>query len=252
MIGIYKITSPSGKIYIGQSTNIEKRIKGYKKLYCKNQTKLYHSFLKYGVDNHIFEVIQECTVVELNDLECFYIKLYNTFNTKNGLNLLSGGKANTTVSKETREKISIVNKGKKLSEATKKKISKAKKGTQPCLGYKHPPEYCAAISKRMKGRQHTLGLKHSEESKIKMSLAKKGKKYKPMSQEGKNNIKKAHQTKYSNFGCIQKDLNGIFIKKYDNIYEAIDKYNLRTERLLECYTGTRQIHKGYKWEVFKN
>ena len=27
MIGIYKITSPSGRIYIGQSTNIEKRKK---------------------------------------------------------------------------------------------------------------------------------------------------------------------------------------------------------------------------------
>jgi predicted GIY-YIG superfamily endonuclease len=31
-IGIYKITSPSNKIYIGQSINIERRIKQYKLL----------------------------------------------------------------------------------------------------------------------------------------------------------------------------------------------------------------------------
>ena len=40
MIGIYKITSPSNKIYIGQSTDIEGRIKGYKSLSCKKQTRL--------------------------------------------------------------------------------------------------------------------------------------------------------------------------------------------------------------------
>ena len=41
MVGIYKITNPSGKIYIGQSVNIDNRISSYKNLKCKNQTKLY-------------------------------------------------------------------------------------------------------------------------------------------------------------------------------------------------------------------
>jgi len=45
MVGIYKITSPSGKIYIGQSINIEKTWKyRYKNLNaCKRQTILYNS-----------------------------------------------------------------------------------------------------------------------------------------------------------------------------------------------------------------
>ena len=48
-IGIYKIVSPSEKIYIGQSINIEKRWeKNYKTLKCKTQTKLYNSLKKYG------------------------------------------------------------------------------------------------------------------------------------------------------------------------------------------------------------
>ena len=60
MIGIYKITSPSNKIYIGQSLNIEKRFYDYKKLFnCKGQHYLYRSFLKYGIENHTFEVIHE-------------------------------------------------------------------------------------------------------------------------------------------------------------------------------------------------
>ena len=41
VVGIYKITSPSGKIYIGQSIDIQKRFKHYKQLHnCKNPEKL--------------------------------------------------------------------------------------------------------------------------------------------------------------------------------------------------------------------
>ncbi len=32
MIGIYKITNPEGKIYIGQSIDIDRRFKEYKRL----------------------------------------------------------------------------------------------------------------------------------------------------------------------------------------------------------------------------
>jgi group I intron endonuclease len=79
MIGIYKITSPSNRIYIGQSVNIEKRFTSYKRMYVKNQkqTKLYRSFLKYGVINHTFELIYECLELELNHYERHYQELFN-------------------------------------------------------------------------------------------------------------------------------------------------------------------------------
>ena len=48
MIGIYKIISSSNKVYIGQSTNIEKRFEIYYKLKCKNQPRLYYSLKKYS------------------------------------------------------------------------------------------------------------------------------------------------------------------------------------------------------------
>jgi len=59
MIGIYKITNPKGKIYIGQSINIKRRFNEYKRLNCSQQPKIYNSLLKYGSDNHKFEIIEE-------------------------------------------------------------------------------------------------------------------------------------------------------------------------------------------------
>lgn len=76
MIGIYKITNPKGKIYIGQSISIERRFKAYFNLNCKKQIILYNSFLKYGVKNHIFETICECDISELNDKERYYQDLF--------------------------------------------------------------------------------------------------------------------------------------------------------------------------------
>lgn len=42
-IGIYKITNPKGKIYIGQSIDIDKRINTYRLMHCKDQKLLYNS-----------------------------------------------------------------------------------------------------------------------------------------------------------------------------------------------------------------
>lgn len=102
VIGIYKITSPTGKIYIGQSANCVRRKWYYRRGYCERQTKLYHSILKHGWDNHLFEVIHPCKREELNDLEIYYIILFNCFNTEHGLNLTSGGKVIET-SDETKK-----------------------------------------------------------------------------------------------------------------------------------------------------
>lgn len=56
--GVYKITSPTGKVYIGQSKNIHKRWNSYKSMSKGNirQPKLINSFKKYGVPHHVFEV----------------------------------------------------------------------------------------------------------------------------------------------------------------------------------------------------
>lgn len=91
MIGIYKITNPNNKIYIGKSKNIEKRwcfYKTYNK-HIRDQSKLYNSFQKYGVENHTFEIIEECTVEQLNEREIYWIQKLKCI--EEGLNLTKGG-----------------------------------------------------------------------------------------------------------------------------------------------------------------
>ena len=90
MIGIYKFTNKiTGESYIGQSKNIERRYREHK--YLCGQKTFFHKMLKfYGIDNFDFEVIEECSIEELNEKEIFYIEQCKT-QYPNGYNISSGG-----------------------------------------------------------------------------------------------------------------------------------------------------------------
>lgn len=85
--GIYKITSPTGKIYIGQSVNIVRRFKTYRSSISRsiNQTKLYNSFKKHGIQNHTFEIQEECSIDMLNERERYWQEYYDVIG-ENGMN----------------------------------------------------------------------------------------------------------------------------------------------------------------------
>ena len=154
--GIYKITSPSGKVYIGQSVDIKRRFTSYKTLNkSKRQVKLYNSFVKYDVDKHIFEIIEECLVDFLNERERYWQEHYNVLESSKGLNLcLTSTKDKKHLhSEETRNKISESNKGEKcfwygktFTEETKSKMRESRKG------YKHTQDSLNKMSLSQKGR----------------------------------------------------------------------------------------------------
>lgn len=142
--GIYKITSPTNNIYIGQSVNILGRFSKYKTLSCQQQPKLYRSLIKYGYENHKFEILCECPVSELNEKEKYYIEHYISFNSAHGLNLQNGGYNRFVFSDEVRKKqsetrkrlgikppiqrgIKNINYGKPVSEEKKSKQRKSLK-----------------------------------------------------------------------------------------------------------------------------
>jgi hypothetical protein len=130
MIGIYKITSPSNKIYIGQSWDISKRFSFYKGLHCKEQPRIYNSLLKYGIENHKFEILIELRKnIEQQYLDRYEQYFMNYFRDKGFelMNLKEAGSYGKHL-KETKEKISKSCKGIKKSEETKEKISKSRKG----------------------------------------------------------------------------------------------------------------------------
>ena len=95
MIGIYKITNTiNGKIYIGQSVNIEERLAEHKLIPFRQnrptyQYPLYTDMRQYGVNNFSFEILEECKKKELNQKEQFYIALYDSYH--NGYNQTLGG-----------------------------------------------------------------------------------------------------------------------------------------------------------------
>lgn len=101
--------SPSGKSYIGQTCNPEKRQRVHKsgRSGCKAFTS---AILKYGWDNFVYEVIEaDLSLENANILEEFYIDKFNTLH-PNGYNLTFGG-SNKKHTEETKTKISAKRKG---------------------------------------------------------------------------------------------------------------------------------------------
>lgn len=109
--GIYKIENiVNGKIYIGQSKQIRQRWSDHKKELRHNRHKneyLQRAWNKYGEKNFKHEVIELCSEEELDEKECYYIELYETFNNDKGYNLTAGGGRNKILSDSTREKLRI-------------------------------------------------------------------------------------------------------------------------------------------------
>lgn len=97
--GIYKIENKiNGKVYIGQSVNIEERWKKHKSISnninheYKNYP-LYRSMSKHGLENFNFSIIEECLIDQLDEKEIYWIKYYNSL-VPNGYNRTLGGDKN--------------------------------------------------------------------------------------------------------------------------------------------------------------
>lgn len=93
MTGIYKITClANNKCYIGQSVAIKRRWNEHQKALSKGthyNTYLQNAYNKYGKDNFIYEILEQCPKEKLNEREQFYIQLFNSF--KDGFNCDLGG-----------------------------------------------------------------------------------------------------------------------------------------------------------------
>lgn len=187
---IYKLTSPSGKSYIGMTKDFAKRWKSHKS-YSRSdspQTAIAKALKSFGYDNFSREIIGYATSFdELCELERNMIEFYQTM-VPNGYNLVSGGvgcrefseevrlrmsqsQRRRKVSVETKMKMSKVRRGRPLSEHHKLAISKAKKG-KPVLalqGRSRSEETKRLLSESQKGK-FVSGL-----TRLRMSIAKKGK-----------------------------------------------------------------------------
>ena len=233
MIGIYKITSPSGKIYIGQTTNYSKRHNAYKNHKCKRQPKLFASIEKYGFINHTIEIIKECQVKDLNYYERYYQEYYESV--LNGLNLRYTATTDKSgfMSEETKKKMSDSGKGKIITEEWRKNLSIAgmnrrhteeekQKISQANKGKIKTPEHIAKIQATLKTMQMP---KRSEETKALQSL---------------NNGKSKKVNQY--------DLEGNFINQFRSGSQASRELGISVMSISSCALGKLKTGGGFVWK----
>lgn len=231
---IYKISSPSGRVYIGQTINFKNRLTHHKKL-TRPDTKLAKAIIKYGWDNLSKEIIDtiETTTKEdrdkkLNNLEIYYIQLYNSY--KNGYNCTTGGDGTVgrNHSKETKQFLRNMNLGKTLSVEHKENISK---------GLKNNPRIITEETRR-KLSASKLGDKNpnykkvpSEETKLKMSISQTGRHH---TQESKDKIANSKKGVKRPAEVMAKSAD----KKRRIIYQLDLKYNV-----LKIWAGVNDTMK---------
>lgn len=163
--GIYAFTNLiNGKIYVGESLNIKKRLAYYK--YPRKRSRAFESaLLKYGEEGFSVEVFYyyQASKKELLDLEELFIVVKGSLVGGWGYNMchrgqdcsqrvvsektkakISNAKKTINLSKETRHKLSLARKGVKCSIATKRKMLKAIK--KPILQYSKDGNIIALFS----------------------------------------------------------------------------------------------------------
>ena len=93
MIGIYKYQNKlNGKIYIGQSTDIERRYQQHlwdAEKRPEQGTGIDLAINKYGINNFTFEIIEQCNSDQLDERERFWIEYFNSYT--DGYNRTPGG-----------------------------------------------------------------------------------------------------------------------------------------------------------------
>ena len=101
MIGVYKITNTkNGKVYIGQSVNIESRFKQHKKALRENNHDncyLQDDWIVYGEDAFTFEVVQKCRSAYLDEIEHHLIEENQSTDREKGYNISAGSGRNLSV-----------------------------------------------------------------------------------------------------------------------------------------------------------
>jgi group I intron endonuclease len=165
LCGIYSITSPNGKCYIGSAGNIHKRWRAHR---CALRAGNHHSwplqraFLKYGEHGFKFEVLELVQRGELITREQAHIDAHDF---KRLYNVLprAGSTTGRVISPAMRERLSAKLKGRVFSPATRARMRAAQ------LGVRQKPETIAKRAAVLRGREC------SQATRTKISKSQQGK-----------------------------------------------------------------------------
>lgn len=285
MIGIiYKYTSPSGKIYIGQTTQEKRRRKTFLNLNKSyGGEKIDNARRKYSPESFSYEVLcrfKFATAQEaknkLDKLEESYIKAYDSY--CNGYNMTFGGHTSLGMkaSEATRLKLSQIRKGCKgtpCSEAQKKEHGERMRQLYADPEWRakrlmidRSEEHRRIISEKVRGERNGMyGKKATPEARAKMSASRMGVKNhnygKAFSDEHKRKCRVAalkrkpmtEETKSKlklsiGVSVCQLSPDGRFIAKHSSAKAAAESIGGESSSILKCCKGQRHIAYGFKWE----
>lgn len=232
MVGIYKITNPKGKIYIGQSVDIGKRKYYYQTLHCKKQIMLYNSIKKYGWENHRFEIIEECSIENLDKRENHWGIYYNTL--EEGLNLRLG-KGRGTCSNKVKTKI-----GKSNSKPKPKNFNQKLK--KPILQFNLEGK----LIKKYSSLTEATGILDFRIHEALRGVCKTAGGFIFIYEEEWNGKPPNISPDGHNIPIIQLDLEGNYIKEWESTSKAHKELNLTS--ILNCLKGRTKTAGGYKWK----
>lgn len=248
--GIYSITNSfNNKKYFGLSTNIKRRWADHKNSLRKNKHEnilLQNAWNKYGENCFKFEIIhimEDKIIGELSNLEKYYINKYNTTNREFGYNLCSGGEINI-MNKESIDK--------RVDSRSKRVVQFSENGEFIQL-YLNAREVCriyTEIKDPSAIYQACKGVNKSSFGYI-WRFAEKNE-YLKNELFTKNDFPLL--VKYRAVVCF--DLNGNFVDKFENCFNAQSKYNSSGDNIRACCVGNNKTAYGYIWmyedEYLKN
>jgi len=228
---IYKIISPSNRVYIGKAASFNERISHYRRLQCKQQVILYHSLLKYGFDSHNIEQIDSFTSDNnyANGKEMFWIRTnmsnFSKYPEQRGMNLTDGGEG-TVGRKATEEQRALIKKAAIKREQNPNYNKFRGKHTGKAL------ENMQLAQKKLREQTNYIpgntGKNHSDSAKLKMCLKK------------------------VNHPIIQYDLAGNIIGEFKSICEAVRQTGLAKSSIYHLLKDTKNPQKGYTFKYKKD
>jgi group I intron endonuclease len=245
---IYRATSPSGKIYIGQTTeHIKKRISSH--YYSSraqgskaHSAKMGAALRKYGLDMK-WECLYRVPASELNDAEVAEINKHNSF--KAGYNSTAGGEGirGFRFSEETKTKMSRAKIGRKMPEHVIQLNSIRNKGSgNPMYGTKMSEEHKQKLIRINTGRIV------SEEERIHMSIAGIGvKNTETHNANIKAALRKVWGAKGKSFYVFNIET-GELVGEWDTISECSERLDLTRANVGACLRGKRRSCKGYAFK----
>ena len=122
----------NGKCYVGQTCDFERRMAEHEyEAKSGSSFKIHQAIRKYGMENFDTEILHSCqgeeqvVLEELNSLEIYYIRKFNSF--FDGYNMTEGSRGALGLhhTEEARQKISKARSGLTLSEEHKAAISRS-------------------------------------------------------------------------------------------------------------------------------